>query len=727
MQNTYLKRSRRIPLQLVLIVPFVVQIVAAVGLVGYLSFQNGQKAVNDLAEQLTDKASDLVDQHLDDYLSQPHKLNQINADAVKLELLDLRDRKKAGQYFWKQMQVYNFSYISGTNTDGTRAGAARYDGKTVTIDDSLSKTFDTSATDGEGNRTQLLKTKQPYDCLNEGWYINTVKAGKAIWSQISVWDNPGNPYIAASANRPIYDAENQLIGVLGVDIHLLKLSDFLRKLKASPSGHVFIIERDGMLIANSSKQQPYALVNGKVQRLKAIESPDLLVRGISQQIHKKLGFQQITQHQDLQLDFQGERQYVHIEPWQDKYGLDWLVVVVLPERDFMQQINANTRTNILLCLAALGIAIALGIYTSRWIAQPILNLNRASMAIADGNLEQNLEEAGIRELSGLSESFNRMAKQLQAAFTQLEDRVAERTQELSVRNNQLQSTLEQLHRTQSQMIQNEKMSALGQMVAGVAHEINNPVNFIHGNLSHVDGYTQDLLKLLQIYQENYPNPHPAVQEYLDDIELEFVTEDLVKILQSMEVGTHRIRQIVLSLRNFSRLAEAEFKEVDIHEGIDSTIVILNHRLKAKSERPEIKIIREYGKIPLVECYAGQLNQVFMNLLTNAIDALEESNQGRSFDNITSNPNTIWIHTIIVDEHRVQICIADNGCGIPENIQTKLFDPFFTTKPVGKGTGMGLSISYQIITEKHQGRIWCDSTLGQGTKFMIEIPLHPCNP
>jgi signal transduction histidine kinase len=272
------------------------------------------------------------------------------------------------------------------------------------------------------------------------------------------------------------------------------------------------------------------------------------------------------------------------------------------------------------------------------------------------------------------------------------------------------------------MVQSEKMSALGQMVAGVAHEINNPVNFIHGNLSHVSEYTQNLLELVQAYQTQYPDPPQSIQDLLEHLELEFIAEDLTKLLQSMKVGTHRIREIVLSLRNFSRLDEAEFKTVNIHEGLDNTLMLLHHRLRARPDRPEIYVVKHYGSLPLVQCYAGQLNQVFMNLLSNAIDALEEKSQDRCFEEMVENPNMIWIHTSATADQQVRITIADNGPGISDEVRSQLFNPFFTTKPVGKGTGLGLSISYQIITEKHHGTLWCDSSSGQGAKFTLEIPV-----
>ncbi|MBD2075145.1 HAMP domain-containing histidine kinase, partial [Phormidium sp. FACHB-592] len=271
------------------------------------------------------------------------------------------------------------------------------------------------------------------------------------------------------------------------------------------------------------------------------------------------------------------------------------------------------------------------------------------------------------------------------------------------------------------------MSALGQMVAGVAHEINNPVNFIHGNLNHVEAYTQELVGLLQRYQSAYPQPPQELQAAVEDADLAFLLTDLVKMLQSMKVGTERIREIVLSLRNFSRLDEAEFKAVDIHEGIENTLVILRHRFKARAERPEIQVVKDYGPLPLVECYAGQLNQVFMNILSNAIDAFEEANQGQSFEAIATKPNTLWLHTAVTGRGTVQITIADNGPGIAETVRTRLFNPFFTTKAVGKGTGLGLSISYQIITEKHGGQLSCHSTPGQGAKFIIEIPIQQVAP
>jgi PAS domain S-box-containing protein len=285
---------------------------------------------------------------------------------------------------------------------------------------------------------------------------------------------------------------------------------------------------------------------------------------------------------------------------------------------------------------------------------------------------------------------------------------------------QLEKALRELSSTQAQLIQTEKMSSLGQLVAGVAHEINNPVGFIYGNLTHASEYTQHLLRLIELYQQQSTQLVPEIQKEIQAIDLDFLKEDLPKLLHSMMIGAERISQIVLSLRNFSRFDEADMKPVDIHEGIDNTLLLLQNRLKKVPKQPQIQIIKEYGNLPQVECYAGQLNQVFMNLLTNAIDVLEEC-LVNSPEQIT-NPQ-ICIRTEILNDEQVFICITDNGPGMTEKIRKRIFDLFFTTKPVGKGTGMGLSISYQIVVEKHRGKFECISAPGQGAEFQITIPLQ----
>jgi len=291
------------------------------------------------------------------------------------------------------------------------------------------------------------------------------------------------------------------------------------------------------------------------------------------------------------------------------------------------------------------------------------------------------------------------------------------------KSQELENSLQKLQKTQSQLIQHEKMSSLGQLVAGIAHEINNPVNFISGNLNHAGEYIQDLLSLVELYQYYYHDPDPAVTEKIHQIDLDFLLGDLPKLLTSMKVGAERIQAIVRSLRNFSRLDEAEVKAVDIHEGIDNTLMILQYRLKAKPDAPSIQIIKEYGNLPLIECYAGQLNQVFMNIISNAIDALQDEHQQRSLLSIQQEVSTITIRTQSLNDDLITIHIIDNGAGMTDIVRQRLFEPFFTTKAIGKGTGLGLSISHQIVCEKHQGSLECHSTLGKGSEFVIKIPIQ----
>lgn len=292
--------------------------------------------------------------------------------------------------------------------------------------------------------------------------------------------------------------------------------------------------------------------------------------------------------------------------------------------------------------------------------------------------------------------------------------------EAKAQTERLQHALHELQLAQTQLIQSEKMSSLGQLIAGVAHEINNPVNFICGNLRYVAEYAQGLLHLLQEYQKFLPIVPPEIEAELETIDLEFIMQDLPKLLDSMKLGTDRIVEIVQSLKNFSRHDEAEMKAVNIHDGIDGTLMILHHRLKAAIRRPKIEIVKNYAKLPLIECYPGQLNQVFMNVLANAIDALEEG-----MDNQEISPPTaqITIRTEVLDNQFVVIRIADNGPGMKEDVIRHIYDPFFTTKEVGKGTGLGMAISYQIVVNRHQGFIKCRSQSGEGTEFWIQIPVN----
>jgi signal transduction histidine kinase len=307
-----------------------------------------------------------------------------------------------------------------------------------------------------------------------------------------------------------------------------------------------------------------------------------------------------------------------------------------------------------------------------------------------------------------------LAQNLEEQNQILQEKVAERTHEL-------EENLKKLQHSQLQLVQSEKMSSLGQLVSGVAHEINNPIGFIKGNLTHSANFIEDLLGYLRLYEKHYPHPDREILDWAEDIDLEYLRDDLPKAIHSMKEGADRLQEISQALRTFSRADTTEKTNFDLHQGLESTLLILKHRLKAQSHRPAIEMIENYGKLPEIYCFPGQLNQVFMNILSNAIDALEDMNVGRSFAEIEADPNQIAIATEIRN-HFAIVRIRDNAAGMSEEVCARIFDTHFTTKAVGKGTGLGLAIAKQIVEEKHEGKLTCTSKLGEGTEFAIVLPV-----
>jgi len=707
---------RKLSLRVILVVPFVLQVSLAVGLTGWFSLRNGQKAINQVTTQLRAEITDRIEQELATYIHDLYLVNQINQDAVTLNLLNLEDPQQLQAYFGKQLQAFEaISALKFSSEEGQFLGLERSpDGYLLSLanpdTEQALETYELHSSEEIG---ELLSSTPDYDSRLELWYENAIQAGKATWG--GIYTHLGSETLATTVNQPVYTNKGKLLGVFGAEFRLSEISEFLQGLNISPGAEAFILERSGLLVASSTLDRPFLVTYGTTLRIQATNTSDRLIQSSAQYLQEEFGtLENVQTTEKLQFLLEGERQFLQLTPFQNAEGIDWIIVVVVPEADFMQQINANTWITIQLCAIALFVSILLGLRTSRWITQSLYQLIQATGAIAKGNLNQHLPHFYLRELETLRRSFNQMSQQLRQSFQALEtanqtleERVEKRTEALKLEKEKTEQALQELKQTQAQLIQTEKMSSLGQMVAGVAHEINNPISFIYSNLPHAKEYLEGLTELIKLYQKYHPEVADEINQKTQDIDLEFIVEDFHDLMISMQSGADRIQKIVLGLRSFSRLDESDQKWVNIQDGLESSLMILQANLQS------IQVIEKYTRVSNVFCYPSEINQVFFQILENAIDALSEAD--------IIDP-TLWIETQDLSRDMVQIRIADNGPGIEESLRSRIFDPFFTTKPVGRGTGLGLSISYQIIVEKHKGQLLCNSIPGKGAEFLIQLPI-----
>lgn len=419
--------TSKIRLRTTLVVPFLIQIIGIVSLVGWLSFRNGQNAINKLATQLQSEAALRVHQYLNSYLETPHQINSLNLKTFNSGLINWDDMAGMEKFFRKELQIFDVSYINYGNEKGNFIGVYFDDKERIIISEEINSTKPeqvyTYRTNVQGQRIGLKKPPEEYRFRQEPWYMEAVKAGKPLWSKIYDWGGSDEDVLGISASYPIYNTDKTIKGVLGIDLTLARISDFLRQLKISSSSRIFIIERDGLLVANSSEEKPFNVVNDVAKRVNAVDSSDPLIRATARFLKEDLGnFSQIENSRQLEFKYNSDRLFVHLEPWRDQLGLNWLAVVVVPEADFMGEINANTRNTLLSMVAALLIAIIIGILMAQQLTQPILRVSQASEKIADGDLNQRIESSTIVEIDTLANSFNRMGKQLQTSFHDLEEK-----------------------------------------------------------------------------------------------------------------------------------------------------------------------------------------------------------------------------------------------------------------------------------------------------------------
>ena len=653
-----------------------------------------------MASQLQTEVSGRISQHLDSQLNTARHLAEINGDAVDMRLLDYNNLEQLGKFFWQQLQQHNVGYIGFAFTSGDFAGAGRFfEDDRITVDE-VSKSRNVKQnwyifnTDSEGNRTTLALNNGQYIAKEEGWYVQTARAGKPTWT-LYQWQSP--PYtLSVSANRPVYEKNGQLIGVIGVDQRLAQISDFLRQLKLSPAGRIFIIERSGSIVASSSSEQPFTIVSGKAERLPAINSSDPLIASTAQHLKNLFqDFHKIQQSQQLEFMLAQQRQFVKVLPWKDEWGLDWLVVVAVPESDFMGQINANTRTTIMLCIGALAIATLLGLWTSRSIAKPILQLSKVSEAIAAGEFDRTVEVAGNNELRVLAQSFNRMAKQLRDSFNALENANSELEQQLEKRTAELKQATEKADNANR---------AKSEFLANMSHELRTPLNGILG--------------YAQILQRSEP----------------LTDRGRKGVGVIYQCGSH----LLVLINDILDLSKIEARKLELHpvpfhfpsfiQGVVEICVVRTQEkgiafdLRADSEMPDGVIGDE-----------KRLRQMLLNLLGNAIKFTEKGRvvfqvriikNDKLAGNSSINESNKNHKLITQNSYTIRFLVEDTGPGImPEQLE-KIFQPFEQVgdlKKRSEGTGLGLALCQKIVTLM-QSEIKVESRVGEGSVFSFEVEL-----
>ncbi|BDA68716.1 two-component hybrid sensor and regulator [Rivularia sp. IAM M-261] len=698
-----LKFERSFSLTTVLSVPFVLQTFTAVLLVGYFSYHNGQMAVNNLATQMRSEISKRIDQKLDSYLETPHQVNQTNLQAVKLGMLDLKDFQKTGQYFWNQLKIFDVSYINFGNTKGEFIGAGLEDGYKRISEKLSNKDYEIFSVDENGRRRSTVTIKPGAYPNEASWYTDAVKSQKPIWSEVYNWQDAPD-IIAISASYPVYNSNKKLIGVLGVDLILSELSIFLRNIRISPKTQTFIIERNGMLVASSSKEPGYIIINNEAKRIKASQISTHLIRETAVLLNKQFpNLNNITTKTQLDFTFNNQKQFVQVTPWQDKYGIDWLIVIVVPECDFMAKINANNQNTILLCLLTLILAIIIEILTSCWIAAPIKELSFAAQRLTEEAVNSdfnssnsfkdkdtnNINTHKITEFSVLSDLFTSMAQEIYNAFIALENANNQLEFRVKNRTKELQSALQKREQAEialqkALVAANAASEAKTQFLSKVSHELRTPLNVILG-------FTQIMERdscLTQEHRNNINIIHRSGNHLLQLI------NDVLS-MSKIEAGKITVKTNSFDLLNFIKLLEEMLK------------------IRAKSKNIKL-IIQPQDNLPrYIKTDESKLRQILINLLGNAIKFTSKGSVTLkvNYSNYDFQP-TLYFE------------IQDTGAGIEEAEISKLFVPFVQSQSGREsieGTGLGLAISQKFV-QAMGGDISIKSIYQQGSIFSFHIPV-----